>query len=197
MKKKIPYLAFIVIVLSFIYFNTSLFDFSTKSETVHVEETKRVAKVIRIIDGDTLEVLYNEKPIKIRLAHIDCPENNKGQAFGKAAKKALSDLCFGQEIQLEWGEKIDKYGRYIAVLYTKEGENINKEMVRKGMAWHYKKYSADSSYSELEKEARDNKIGLWQDSDPIPPWNWRKKKEKLPDKSIQRPKNKPELSTNN
>src|SRR5690606_31662873 len=127
MKKKIPYLAFIVIVLSFIYFNTSLFDFSTKSETVHVEETKRVAKVIRIIDGDTLEVLYNEKPIKIRLAHIDCPENNKGQAFGKAAKKALSDLCFGQEIQLEWGEEIDKYGRYIAVLYTKEGENINKE----------------------------------------------------------------------
>ena len=189
MKKKIPYVAFIAIVLSFFYFNTTLFDFSPKSETVQVEDLKSIAKVIRIIDGDTLEVLYNEKPIKIRLAHIDCPENNKGQAFGKAAKKLLSDLCFGQEIQFEWDEEIDRFGRYIAVIYTKEGLNINQEMVRKGMAWHYKRYSNDSVYAQLEKEARAHKIGLWRDSDPITPWNWRKKNEELHNKSIQSPKN--------
>jgi len=54
------------------------------------------AKVIRIMDGDTMEVLCQKTPIKIRLAHIDCPEKRGSQPFGNNAKIALSDLCFGQ-----------------------------------------------------------------------------------------------------
>ena len=174
MKNKIPYIAFIAILISFLYFNTPLFEFSSKVESNQVAKSRVEAKVTRILDGDTLEVLWGNQLLKIRLAHIDCPENNKGQAFGKAAKKTLSDLCFGQQVQLEWDDEKDRFGRYIAVLYTKEGVNINQEMVRKGMAWHYKRYSNDSVYAQLEKEARAQKIGLWQDSNPIPPWNWRR-----------------------
>ena len=138
-----PYIAFIAIILSYIYFNTDLFNFSNSTETVLVEELGFEAKVIRIIDGDTLEILVDENNIRIRLAHIDCPELRKGQAFGKAAKKTLSDLCFNQIIKVEWENEIDRYGRYIAVLHTMNGMNINQEMVRQGMAWHYKKYSDD------------------------------------------------------
>src|SRR5690606_26539976 len=135
---------------------------------------KFTAKVIRIVDGDTLEVLFHDLPVMIRLAHIDCPEKRGSQPYGNAAKKALSDLCFGQEIQFEFNEK-DRNGRYVCVIYNSEGVNLNKEMVRLGMAWHFKRYSNDDSYAELEKEARKNKVGLWQELNPVAPWDWRKK----------------------
>lgn len=131
------------------------------------------AKVIRIVDGDTLEILVDKEPIKIRLAHIDCPEKRGKQPYGNAAKQALSDLCFGQIVKAEWSSK-DRYGRYIAVIYNKSGQNVNQEMVRLGLAWHYKKYSTDSVYSKLEAKARKNKKGLWQDPNPVAPWDWRK-----------------------
>lgn len=134
-------------------------------------QNKFTAKVIRIVDGDTIEVLFHELPIMIRLAHIDCPE--KKQAFGNKAKQALSDFCFGQEIEFDFIEK-DRNGRYICVIYNSEGVNLNQEMIRLGMAWHFKKYSKDQSYAELENEARKNKVGLWQEPNPIPPWGWRK-----------------------
>lgn len=134
-----------------------------------------VAKVIRIMDGDTMEVLYKNRSTKIRLAHIDCPEVKKSQPFCQHAKKALSDLCFGQQVVV-LGEKTDRYGRLIAVVVNRKRQIINQEMVKQGMAWHFKKYSHDPIYANLEIEAQKNKIGLWQDSSPTPPWQWRKPK---------------------
>ncbi len=137
-------------------------------------EDNFTARVIRIVDGDTLEVMYGELPVMIRLAHIDCPEKRGSQPFGNAAKKALSDLCFGQNIEIEFTGDKDRNGRYICVIYNQNGLNLNKEMIRLGMAWHYKKYSTDQEYDRLEQEARQSKIGLWADPDPTPPWQWRK-----------------------
>ena len=131
------------------------------------------AKIIRILDGDTVEVLYGELPIKLRLAHIDCPEKRGKQPFGNKAKIALSDLCFGQMVQIDSDKKFDRNGRLIGVIFNADGLNVNKEMVRLGMAWHYKKYSDDMSYDLLEKEARENKVGLWIDPNPIAPWAFR------------------------
>lgn len=132
-----------------------------------------VAKVIRIIDGDTMEVLYDERPIKIRLAHIDCPEKRGKQPFGNKAKLALSDLCFGQMVTVE-GDNYDRYKRLIAVIINNKKQIVNQEMVKQGMAWHFTRYSTDAVYDQLEAEARHNKVGLWQDLNPTPPWNWRK-----------------------
>jgi endonuclease YncB( thermonuclease family) len=132
-----------------------------------------VAKVIRIIDGDTMEVLYENTPIKIRLAHIDCPEKRGKQPFGNNAKIALSDLCFGQEVTV-YGENYDRYKRLIAVIVNDKKQIVNQELVKQGMAWHFKKYSTDLLYDKLEYQARKNKLGLWQDPNPTPPWNWRK-----------------------
>tara|TARA_R110002051_G_scaffold315931_1_gene394953 strand:+ start:1630 stop:2196 length:567 start_codon:yes stop_codon:yes gene_type:complete len=131
------------------------------------------AKIIRIIDGDTAEILYDELPIKLRLAHIDTPEKRGKQPYGNKAKITLSDLCFGQMVKIHTEGKYDGYGRLIAVIYNNQGLNVNKEMVRLGMAWHFKKYSDDNSYDILEKEARSLRIGLWQDNNPIAPWDFR------------------------
>ncbi len=135
------------------------------------------AKVIGISDGDTMEILYKNVPTKIRLAHIDCPEKRGKQPFGNNAKVALSDLCF-QRIVTVKGEKYDRYKRLIAVVINDKNQNINQEMIKLGMAWHYKKYSKDPLYAKLEIEARKNRVGLWQDKNPIAPWLWREKKKK-------------------
>jgi len=136
------------------------------------------AKVIKISDGDSMEVLYDKTPIKIRLAHIDCPELRGSQPFGKHAKKALSDLCFGQLVTV-YGENYDRYGRLIAVIKNNEKQNVNAELLALGMAWHYKKYSKEGMYAELETAARKKQLGLWQDKNPIAPWDWRKQRKKM------------------
>lgn len=131
------------------------------------------AKIIRILDGDTVEILYNQLPIKLRLEHIDAPEKRGKQPFGNRAKIILSNLCFGQMVKIHSEGKFDRNGRLIGVIFNSKGLNINKEMVRLGMAWHYKKYSDDMSYDSIEKEARIAKVGLWKDPDAIAPWDFR------------------------
>lgn len=134
-----------------------------------------VAKVIRIIDGDTMEVLYDGKPLKIRLAHIDCPEKRGAQPFNSNAKKALSDLCFGQKVTL-YSQEYDRYKRLIAVIINDKKQIVNQEMIKQGLAWHFKRYSKDPIYHQLELDARKNKIGIWQEPNPTPPWQWRETK---------------------
>lgn len=129
-------------------------------------------KVIGIKDGDTIDLLVDGVTQTVRLANIDAPE--KKQPFGKKAKQLLANLCFGKNVTLLHNSKYDRYKRLIAEIITESGININKEMVSNGLAWHYKKYSSDTSYSRLETIAKENKFGLWADKNPIPPWEWRK-----------------------
>jgi endonuclease YncB( thermonuclease family) len=65
-------------------------------------------EVIRVLDGDTIEVLHEKKPERIRLYGIDCPE--KGQAFGQKAKQATSSLLFGKEVRIESHGEISTAG---------------------------------------------------------------------------------------
>ena len=129
-------------------------------------------KVISIKDGDTIAILYNNKTLTIRLAHIDCPE--KKQPYGQAAKQFMSDKCFGQTVTIQHHNEYDRSKRLIGEVITASGENLNKALVKAGLAWHYKKYSTDASYAALEQEARKRRIGLWSEPNPIAPWEWRR-----------------------
>lgn len=131
-------------------------------------------KVIAIKDGDTIDILFDGKPFTIRFAHVDCPEIRKGQPFGKAAKTFTSDLCFGQIVTVLNEGKYDRYKRLIGIIITEKNENVNKELIKAGFAWHFKQFSTDTSYANLEITARQNKLGIWADENPTPPWNWRK-----------------------
>ena len=129
--------------------------------------------VVGVTDGDTITVLDEGKhQIKVRLWGIDTPE--KKQAFGSRAKEALSSKVFGREIKLEEKSK-DRYGRTVANIYL-DGRWINKELVEEGMAWHYKQYAKSSELAEAERLAKEKKLGLWLDKNPIPPWEFRRKK---------------------
>lgn len=132
-------------------------------------------KVVGIKDGDTFEIMLDGKAETIRLAHIDCPE--KSQPYGKKAKQFASDLCFGKEVIVISSER-DRYKRLIGIVYLKDGTNVNKELVKAGLAWHYLQYSNDPTYSLSESIARKDKKGLWVEKNAIAPWEWRKLKRK-------------------
>jgi micrococcal nuclease len=152
-----------------------LFLFSNRGERQNLKLPKIFqGKVIAVKDGDTIEVLYENNALTIRLAHIDCPEIKKHQPFGQAAKKFTSNICFGQLVTVENEGKFDRYKRCIAVIINDKNENVNKALVKAGLAWHFLKYSTDTAYDKLEAIARQSKVGLWADENPTPPWQWRK-----------------------
>jgi micrococcal nuclease len=129
-------------------------------------------QVVGVLDGDTIEVLYNNRTERIRLHGIDCPE--KGQAFGKRAKQAAADLVFGKSVVLQTHGK-DKYGRTIADVLLADGLNVNQELVREGWCWWYEKHAPkDHALEQSQQEAKQAKRGLWSDPDPVPPWLYRR-----------------------
>ena len=121
--------------------------------------------------GDTLTCLLpTKKQFKVRLQEIDAPE--KGQPFGKKAKQYLSQLVFKQNVTLSVSG-YDRYQRILATVYLQE-QNINLEMVKNGMAWVYPHMLKIHSTFRHKILPNNKKIGLWRDSNPIAPYEWRK-----------------------
>ena len=107
--------------------------------------------VVSILDGDTIEVLHNRHPERIRLSGIDCPE--KGQAYGQKAKHAASDLAFGNQVTVQT-HGYDKYKRTLGDVILPDGMNLNQELVKQGWCWWYRKYApGDTVLDGLEHEA--------------------------------------------
>ncbi|MFM8931542.1 MAG: thermonuclease family protein [Gemmataceae bacterium] len=130
-------------------------------------------KCVGVHDGDTVTCLNeNNEQQKIRLAEIDAPELK--QDFGQRSREALAAMVFGKTITVVDQNK-DRYGRWIGRLYA-DGIDVNRQMVATGYAWHYASYSKDPSLGVLMQQAKDQKLGLWGQGDPIPPWDYRKKK---------------------
>lgn len=129
--------------------------------------------VTGIADGDTLTVLIDRRPVKVRLAEIDAPE--KQQAFGTGSRHSLAQLCFHKAAALDVVDT-DRYGRTMAKIMC-DGVDANAEQVRRGMAWVYVRYAqAHSPLYAIETAATAARLGLWADSSPIPPWIWRRQK---------------------
>ncbi|ORJ61332.1 thermonuclease family protein [Geothermobacter hydrogeniphilus] len=134
-------------------------------------------KVVKVSDGDTIQVLNSGKAVKIRLAEIDCPETSHGpkkpgQPFGQAAKKFALALVGGKTVRVDVVTR-DRYGRTVGKVVLDDGSTLNKRLVEAGLAWVYRRYAKDPVLFELEKTARAASRGLWSDPNPVPPWEWR------------------------
>ena len=133
-------------------------------------------KVIDAVDGDSLKIFRpGQGEVETRLYGIDAPEFN--QAFGRAAKKHLASLLLRQQVEVETLGQ-DRYGRPVVVIW-KSGLNTNEKMVRDGYAWVYRQYCKKPFCKDwliLEGKAREEKLGLWQKNQPMPPWEFRHKK---------------------
>jgi endonuclease YncB( thermonuclease family) len=129
-------------------------------------------KVVGVSDGDTITVLRDRTPVKVRVFRIDAPET--GQDFGSRAKAVTSELAFGKVVTVHPRTR-DRYGRIVADVTLPDGRSLNHELVRRGLAWWFRRYAPhDLSLSRVEAEARAARIGLWSQPDPTPPWEWRR-----------------------
>ena len=139
------------------------------------------AAVVAVADGDTVTVLRQTaagpRQVRVRLTEIDAPE--RGQPWGTRARQALADKVFGQTVQVVASGE-DRYGRLLARLYVVAGDSlakrdVNREMVREGHAWVYRRYATENWLPD-ETAARDSGQGLWSfgTSAAIPPWEWRR-----------------------
>ncbi|MCL6296267.1 thermonuclease family protein [Jejuia spongiicola] len=143
---------------------------------ISIQEKTILGKVVAITDGDTFKLLTKDSTlIKVRVANIDCPERK--QPFSAKAKQFTSDVIFSKNVKLEHLKK-DRYGRFICNVIYNDSLNLSHELIKQGLAWHYVKYSKDKHLQDLENEAKSNKIGLWQDKNVVPPWEWRENKKK-------------------
>lgn len=137
-----------------------------------VAQSILAGKVVRVSDGDTITILTEDNnQVKIRLAGIDCPEAH--QDFGRKAKHFTSDFCFSKTVRVEVSAK-DKYGRYLGIVTLQNGKNLNHELLKAGLAWHYKYFDQSKQLADLELVARTSKIGLWSLPNPIAPWDFRR-----------------------
>ena len=137
------------------------------------------SEVVGVADGDTITVLDTSKrQHRIRLAGIDAPE--KRQAFGNRSNQSLSQMVFRRIVRVDY-DKTDRYGRIVGKVMLGELDT-NLEQIRRGMAWHYKDYEREQSapdrrlYSDAELEARKARRGLWVDREPVPPWDFRRRR---------------------
>ena len=126
-------------------------------------------KCIGISDGDTISVLRNQQSVRVRLEGIDSLE--KGQEFSSVATKFTSSLAFGHKVSVQIKE-YDRYGRIVGRVFVGE-KDLSRELVKAGLAWHYKQYSSDRALAAAENQARNVRVGLWSLPNPKPPWEYR------------------------
>lgn len=124
-------------------------------------------------DGDTLTLANWQYTYRIRLVDIDAPEMD--QPYGKESRTSLFHMCvFKKAIAETAGE--DRYGRTLARV-TCAGRDVITEQVRRGWAWVFERYAPKNSpLYGVQAEAKAAKRGLWDDPEPVPPWEWRKAK---------------------
>jgi endonuclease YncB( thermonuclease family) len=147
------------------------------------------AKVIAVLDGDTVLVKGGNSLKKIRMAGIDAPE--KAQTFGETSRRSLTEMVLGKQVKIA-SEAVDQYGRMVARLSV-DGLDVNAEQIRRGMAWaatgwrqsrrapvgvplagENSRFHNNRELLALQEEAKQAPRGLWAQSDPMPPWEWRK-----------------------
>jgi len=110
--------------------------------SVHAQHQVVTGKVVAVADGDTLTVLdASKRPHRVRLNGIDAPE--RSQAFGTRARQQLSDFVFNKVVRVQI-DKQDRYGKSLGKVLVGD-RDINLEMIRIGLAWHYKAYQHEQS----------------------------------------------------
>lgn len=129
--------------------------------------------VIKVVDGDTLAVEMNRTSVTLRLIGLDTPETvdprKPVQCFGKEASSKAKELLTGKIVRLEMDPSqgtLDKYGRTLAYVFLPDGALFNQYMIAEGYGHEYTynlPYKYQSEFKAAEKQAREEKKGLWAD----------------------------------
>lgn len=154
--------------------NLSKIDFSQLSSSSSEEILNDYYLVEKVVDGDTIKVRIDDELKTIRLIGLDTPEvvdpRKIVECFGQEASNRAKDILNGKQIRLEsdasQGDQ-DKYNRLLRYVFLEDGTLFNKMMIAEGYGHEYTyniPYSYQLEFQEAERQARENKLGLWSDN---------------------------------
>lgn len=122
------------------------------------------AKCIKVIDGDTIIVKCDKRQMTVDLEGVDAPE--LGQPWGKEVRSFVRDMVQGRELQVEIIEAGDGSGTARVVV---GGQDLSRLLAERGLAW-----ATDAGeLQELSERAKSAPCGIWLDTEPVPPWEFR------------------------
>ena len=134
-----------------------------------------IGRVDYVLDGDTLSVVSDGGYHRVRVTGIDAPELS--QPYGLEAARVMRKLVQGQTVLVSVVEE-DKYGREVGRVFV-NNRCLSCALLAKGTAWHWQYFDKSSvhfeQHSQLEKFAREKKLGLWKDGEAVAPWDWRRR----------------------
>lgn len=127
--------------------------------------------VVAVLDGNTIEVSgSDDHKIRIVLIGVDCPEI--GQEFGIEAKKYLESIALQKDVVVDLKGK-DRHGNHLAVVRINGKVDAGVELLKAGLAWTSEK-DPDSGMEAYRTWAQRKEKGLWKQSNPVPPWTYRR-----------------------
>lgn len=126
-------------------------------------------RLIRVVDGDTFELLCDSKKKMCRLKNVDVPELD--QYYGKIVTDSLKMLIEGKLVKVLESDR-DVYGRHLVKIEW-DGIPLDSFLIDRGWAWHYHAFSDNLTLANVQDYARKNQCGLWQCGYNVPPWIWR------------------------
>lgn len=129
------------------------------------------ATVVRVVDGDTVDLKIGNRTVRTRLLNLDTPETvdprrpveeygREASNFTKSVLKEGTKILFRYDV-----EKADRYGRHLLHIYLADGTWVNALLVRAGfaqVATYPPNVSASAFFRELQRKAREESLGLWQ-----------------------------------
>lgn len=142
--------------------------------TPAVKASSLFGKVIEVNSGDVITISNLNRPVRVKLMGVDAPEMN--QLFGDVAKKHLSDLVFEKSVLVEYAGIASDSSLTGRVLLN--DSDIGAQMIRDGAAWFEPNTGNRLNptnrevYEQSELAARNEKRGLWQQENPVAPWEF-------------------------
>ena len=152
----------------------ALYGVTNKIDKATMTYERRDGLAVRFFDGDSIHVHFkgDPKPVMARLYGIDAPE--KDQDYGLTASARLRELIKDKPLEFEI-RGTDSHKRLLVVVYY-NGLNVNLQMLREGLAWHYDRFDGSPDFAAAHQEAKTHKRGLWINSKAISPEEFRHKK---------------------
>jgi len=130
------------------------------------------ARVAEVIAGDLIEVERDGRPVKVRLAGVDCPE--RGQPYRAEARQFSVRLLQGKVVTVRTAGST-REGHRLGDVFLSDGQGLSRALVAAGLAWR-EDGAGDSALEALEAQARQARTGLWSEPSPTPPWTFRRGK---------------------
>lgn len=150
---------------------TGAYTTTSSKKKVPVIDPQVKYQVVKVMDGDTFQVKVGQQNVTVRMIGIDTPETvdprKVVQCFGKEASNKTKELLLKHSVTLQTDPtqaKTDKYHRVLAYVYRDDDFFINKYLVENGYAHEYTyniPYQKQTEFKEVEKIAREEKLGLW------------------------------------